>query len=156
MQAGDFSQHFGQGIDLAVIQAQVHAVQGQQGQHHIFIGCVAGPLAHGTDGSMGHIRAGGQAHDGVGGAQAVVVMEMQLDRLARDASLHGLDQIGDGVGGQHAHGVHNGQGVHVAVVGHVLQEIQRPLHGGPGHVDREEYRVEPGFLGGQRGLDGQL
>jgi hypothetical protein len=66
-----------------------------------------------------------------------VSLQRLLDPLACAAH-----EVPDGVRREDPEGVHQGQGVHVPLAGHPIDDLQVPAHIGPRGVDREEHHIE--------------
>ena len=69
---------------------------------------------------------------------------------------HLLDDMVHGVGSAAAHGVGQGESVHVAFGGDSLDDVEEAIDFGARGVDGEEDGVQAGFLGGAGGIDGRL
>jgi hypothetical protein len=104
---------------------------------------------------MGHRCAVGERHDGVGDAQIEVLVAVDLDGLV-EARLQLADHHANGLGRAPPEGVGQSEGIHMAVGGHLVDQVHVTVQVRAGAVDGEEHRVQPGLLGGKRGLDGRL
>ena len=141
--------------ELLGADADVDAVQAEQGHDHVFHGHVAGAFAEAGDGGLRDGGAGLQRGQRIGDAEAEVLVAVDLQRLLQALDRF-LDDVVDRVGSAAAHGVGQGEGVHVAFGGDSLDDVEEAIDFGARGVDGEEDRVQAGFLGGAGGVDGGL
>ncbi len=100
---------------------------------------------------MRDFHAQGEGHQCVGHGHTEVVVEVGFQRFA-DARLHLFGEVGNGVGGGPAERVDQRQGIHVAVGGDVVDEVQEPAQLGACRIDGEEDDVEALLVGVPRRL----
>ena len=127
----------------------------EQRQDDVLHRHVAGALAEARDGRVRHRRARLQRRERVRDAETEVLVTVDLDRL-----LQALDDLRhddrDGVGRDDAERVGDRERVHVAFGGDLRDDVEEAVELGARRVDREEDRVEAGFLRRERRVDGRL
>jgi len=116
---------------------------------------MARAFAEARDGRVRDRRARLQRRDGIGDAEAEVLMTVDLDGL-----LQAIDDLRDddrdGFRGDHAHRVGDRQRIHVAFRGDLRDDVQETAQLRAGGVDGEEDGIEAGFLCRERRIDGRL
>ena len=143
------------GVQFVEGNAGVHAVHGAQGHDQVLHGDVARSLSDARDRGVHRLHAVHQGDDGVGHAEAEVHMEVGLQGFL-DALLGTTHEVLHGLGREDSEGVHQDQGIHVALCGDALDEIEVPGHLRTGGVDGEEDGVKACLLGRQGSVDGGL
>src|SRR5437879_3806484 len=135
--------------------ADIDAVQAEQGQDHVFHGHVAGALAQAGDGGLGDGSSGLQGGQRIGNAEPEVLMAVNFHGLLQP--LDGfLYHMVNGIGGAAAHGVRESEGVHVALGGDFLDDVEQAIDFRAGGVNSEKHGVQARFFGGARGVNGGL
>ena len=118
-------------------------MEAAQREHDVFHRDVARALAEAGDGVCATDAPA--SRNRVRDAEAEVLVSVNLDRLLEPLD-HLLHDVADRLGRGAANRVGNRQRVHVPFGRDLLDDVEEAIELGPRGVDREEHRIETGFL----------